>query len=94
MLFVAEHTHPASECPMNTPSGKEMIKELFSEEHIKSAGIEMVGAYMSCPADETSHHKGFFIIEAPDEKTVKGFFGPMKVEVREVKPFSEIAKML
>lgn len=94
MLFVAEHTHPASECPMNTPSGKEMIKELFSEEHIKSAGIEMVGAYMSCPADETSHHKGFFIIEAPDEKTVKGFFGPMKVEVREVKPISEIAKML
>jgi len=94
MLFVAEHTHPASECPMNTPSGKEMIKELFSEEHIKSAGIEMVGAYMSCPADETSHHKGFFIIEAPDEKTVKGFFGPMKVEVREVKPFSEVAKML
>jgi hypothetical protein len=64
------------------------------EIHIKSAGIEMVGAYMSCPADETSHHKGFFIIEAPDEKTVKGFFGPMKVEVREVKPFSEIAKML
>jgi len=60
MLFVAEHTHPASECPMNTPSGKEMIKELFSEEHIKSAGIEMVGAYMSCPADETSHHKGIF----------------------------------
>jgi len=54
----------------------------------------MVGAYMSCPADETSHHKGFFIIEAPDEKTVKGFSGPMKVEVREVKPFSEIAKML
>jgi len=44
---------------MNTPSGKEMIKELFSEEHIKSTGIEMVGAYMSCPADETSHHKGF-----------------------------------
>jgi hypothetical protein len=38
--------------------------------------------------------RGFFIIEAPDEKTVKGFFGPMKVEVREVKPFSEIAKML
>lgn len=94
MLFVAEHTHPAFECPMNTPGGKEMIKELFSEEHIKSAGIEMVGAYMSCPADETSHHKGFFIIEAPDEKTVKGFFGPMKVEVREVKPFSEVAKML
>jgi len=75
MFVFAEHTHPASECPMNTPSGKEMIKELFSEEHIKSTGIEMVGAYMSCPADETSHHKGFFIIEAPDEKPLKAFSG-------------------
>jgi hypothetical protein len=94
MLFVAEHTHPASECPMNTPSGKEMIKGLFSEEHIKNAGIELVGAYMSCPVEETAHHKGFFIIEATDAETIKTFFGPMKVEVREVKPFSEIAKTL
>ncbi len=94
MLYVAEHTHPASECPMNTEDGKNMIKELFSEEHIKKAGIEIVGAYMSCPVDETAYHKGFFIIEAPDEETIKTFFGPMKVEVREVKPFSEIAKML
>ena len=94
MLFVAEHTHPASECPMNTSSGKEMIKELFSDEHIKSAGIELVGAYMSCPVDETAIHKGFFIIETSDEETIKSFFGPMEVEVREVKPFSEIAKML
>jgi hypothetical protein len=39
MLFVAEHTHPASECPMTTPAGKDMIKELFSEKHIGSAGI-------------------------------------------------------
>ncbi|MDD1774339.1 MAG: hypothetical protein LUQ24_02270 [Methanobacterium sp.] len=94
MLFVAEHTHPASECPMNTPNGKEMIKELFSEENIKKTGIELVGAYMSCPVDETAHHKGFFIIESPDAETIKTFFGPMKVEVREVKPFSEIAKTL
>ncbi len=94
MLFVAEHTHPASECPMNMPDGKGMIKELFSEEHISSAGIELVGAYMSCPNDEGANHKGYFIIEAPDEETIKNFFGPMKVDVREVKPFSEIAKTL
>ncbi|MCE5214572.1 MAG: hypothetical protein LLF83_07635 [Methanobacterium sp.] len=94
MLFVAEHTHPASECPMSMPGGKDMIKELFSDEHIKSTGIDLVGAYMSCPNDEGAVHKGFFIIEAPDAETIKNFFGPMKVEVREVKPFSEIAKTL
>ncbi|MGV8144087.1 MAG: hypothetical protein ACP5OJ_05660 [Methanothermobacter sp.] len=94
ILFVAEHTHPASECPMSMPGGKDMIKELFSEEHISSAGIKMVGAYMSCPDDEGVYHKGYFIIEAPDEETIKEFFGPMKVDIREVKPFSEIAKTL
>ncbi len=94
MLFVAEHTHPALECPMLTQGGKDMIKELFSEENISNAGIEVVGAYMSCPNDEGAIHKGFFIIEAPDKETIKKFFGPMAVEVREVKPFSEIAKTL
>ena len=49
---------------------------------------------MSCPNDEGATHKGYFIIEAPDEETIKNFFGDMKVEVREVKPFSEIAKTL
>jgi hypothetical protein len=94
MLFVAEHTHPVSECPMTMPGGKDMIKKLFSEEHIRSAGIDLVGAYMSCPNDKGATHKGYFIIEAPDEETIKNFFGAMKVEVREVKPFSEIAKTL
>ncbi|MTK64879.1 MAG: hypothetical protein F8N15_10285 [Methanobacterium sp.] len=95
MLFVAEHTHPASECPMLSDAGKDMIKELFSEENIKNAGIELVGAYMSCPVDESSMHKGYFIIEAPDKETIVNFFGPMKLlELREVKPFSEIAKTL
>jgi hypothetical protein len=94
MLFVAEHTHPASECPMLTSAGKDMIKELFSEEHISSSGIELVGAYMSCPNDEGAIHKGYFIIEAANKETIKNFFGPMKVEIREVKPLSEIAKTL
>jgi hypothetical protein len=49
---------------------------------------------MSCPIDEGAHHKGYFIIEAPDKETINNFFGPMKVEIREVKPFSEIAKTL
>ena len=94
MLFVAEHTHPVSECPMTTPGGKDMLKELFSEKHIGSAGIQLVGAYMSCPVNKGAYHKGYFIIEAPDGETIKNFFGPMKVEIREVKPLSEIAKTL
>lgn len=95
LLFVAEHTHPASECPMLTTDGKDMIKELFSDGHINSAGIELVGAYMSCSNDEGAFHKGYFIIEAPDKETIKNFFGPMQlVELREVNPFSEIAKTL
>jgi hypothetical protein len=95
MLFVAEHTHPVSECPMLTDDGKDMIKELFSDEHIKSAGIEFKGAYMSCPVDGRPYHKGYFIIEAPDPETIINFFGSMKLlELREVKPFSEIAKTL
>jgi hypothetical protein len=32
--------------------------------------------------------KDIFIIEAPDEETIKKKFGPMKVEVNEVKLFS------
>ena len=49
MLFVAEHTHLASECPLLSAEGKSLTKGLFGDEHIKSAGIEIVGAYMSCP---------------------------------------------
>lgn len=94
MLFIAEHTHPASECPMSMAGGKDMIMELFSEAHIKSASIELVGAYMSCPNDEGAMHKGYFIIEASDEGSINTFFGSMEVKIREVKPFSEIAKTL
>jgi len=79
---------------MNTQSGKDMLKELFSEQHIGSAGIQLVGAYMSCPEDTSANHKGYFVIEAPNEETITKFFGPMKVAIRAVKPWSEVAKML
>ncbi|WP_231551397.1 hypothetical protein [Methanobacterium sp. SMA-27] len=50
---------------------------------------------MSCPVDERKYHKGYFIVEAQNPETVINFFGPMKLlELREVKPFSEIAKNL
>jgi hypothetical protein len=41
------------------PGGKDMIKELFSDEHIKSTGIDLVGAYMSCPTMKELFIRGF-----------------------------------
>ncbi|MCW3999203.1 MAG: hypothetical protein NWE93_03090 [Candidatus Bathyarchaeota archaeon] len=94
MLFVAVHTHPAAQCPLKTEQGKAMVKQLFSEENVRKAGMKIEGAYVSCPKDESVEHKGFFIVDGESAKAVSDFFGPMKVELREVVPFSEIAKTL
>ena len=94
MLFEALHTHPANMCPMLSADGKAMVKNLFSEQSMKNAGINMVAAYMSCPQDTNADHKGFFTIDAMDADVIKKFFGAMLVEVRPVKPWSEIAKTL
>jgi hypothetical protein len=94
LLFEATHTHPASMCPLLKSEGKAMIKQLFSEENVKKAGIKIVAAYMSCPIDTAADHKGFFTIDAETPDAVTKFFGPMTVEVRSVKPLSEIAKTL
>jgi hypothetical protein len=94
MLFEATHKHQASQCPMLTSEGKNMIKKLFSDENVKKAGIKIVAAYMSCPKDTAEDHKGFFTIEADNPITVSKFFGQMAVEVRPVQPLSEIAKTL
>jgi hypothetical protein len=79
---------------MLTDSGKDMIKDLLSDEHIKSAGIELVHAYMSCPEDKSMVHKGYFIINAPNIEIIEKFFGPLPIELRGVKPFNEIVKTL
>ncbi len=94
MLFEATHTHPANQCPMLSSEGKAMVKQLFSPENMKNAGVNMVAAYMSCPQDTAVDHKGFFTIDAENPDVIKKFFGPMSVEVRPVKPLSEIAKTL
>lgn len=39
-------------------------------------------------------YKEYFIIGAPNEKSIYKFFGSMEIEIREVKPFSEITKIL
>ena len=71
-----------------------MIKQMFSEENIKKAGIKIAAAYMSCPKDTAADHKGFFTIEANNQDAISKFFGPMTVEIRPVQPLSEIAKTL
>jgi hypothetical protein len=91
MLFAAVHMHPASQCPLNSDEGKNMLKELFSEENMKKNNIKIEGAYVSCPKEAVTHH-GYFIVDAESTDAVKNFFGPMEVEVREVVPFSEVAK--
>jgi hypothetical protein len=94
LLFVAAHTHTAAKCPLLTPEGKTMIKTLFSDENVRKSGLKIVGAYMSCPKDNSADHKGFFTIDADTASTVTKFFGPMTVDVRTVVPFSEVAKTL
>ncbi len=94
MLYAAVHTHPAAQCPLNTEEGKKMVKQMFSEKSLKNAGIKLSSADASCPSDKSVDHKAFFVLEAKDEEAVKSFFGPMTVEIREVKPFSEIVKTL
>jgi hypothetical protein len=94
LLFEATHTHPAAMCPLLKPEGKAMIKQLFSDENVKKAGIKIVAAYMSCPKDTAADHKGFFTLDAENPTVITKFFGPMTVEVRPVQPLSEIAKTL
>ena len=94
MLFEATHSHPAAQCPLLSAEGKAMLKQLFSEQNIKTAGINIVAAYMSCPQDTAVDHKGFFTIDAQNPEAITKFFGPMIVEIRPVKPLSEVAKTL
>lgn len=93
MLFVATNTHSAAQCPLNTEQGKAMLKQTFSDANVQNAGLKIQSAHVSCPKGGVDH-KGFFIIEANSSEAVSKFFGPMTVEVREVVPFSEVAKTL
>jgi hypothetical protein len=94
VLYEATHSHPASQCPLLSSEGKAMLKQLFSEQNVKNAGIKLEAGYMSCPQDTAADHKGFFTIDAESPEAIKKFFGQMAVEVRPVKPLSEVAKML
>jgi hypothetical protein len=81
-------------CPLKTIEGKASLKQLFSDQNIKKAGIKLNAAYFSCPKDTAADHKGFFTIEADNAAAVTKFFGNMAVDVRPVQALNEIAKML
>jgi len=94
LLYEATHTHQASRCSLLSTEGKAMLKHLLSEQNMKNSGVNLVAAYMSCTQDTSVDHKGFFTMNAENPEAVKRFFGQMAVEVRPVKPLSEVAKML
>jgi hypothetical protein len=94
LLYEATHSHPAAKCPLLSAEGKAMLKQLFSEQNVKNSGINLTAAYMSCPQDTGVDHKGFFTIDAQNPEAITKFFGPMAVDVRPVKPLSEVAKTL
>jgi len=94
LLYEATYSHPAAQCPLLSAEGKAMIKQLFSEQNIRNAGIKLEAGYMSCPQDTLADHKGFFTVEAQDPEAITKFFSPMTVEIRPVKPLSEVARIL
>lgn len=90
MLFAATNEHNPKQCPLKTEEGVEMLKEMFSEENMKKYNINLENAYMSCPKDESNVHKGFFMVNSDSLDNVKNFFGKLKVEIKEIVPFSKI----
>lgn len=94
MLYVAAHSHAAEQCPLSTSEGKVMFKQLLSDENVRRAGVKLMGAYVSCPMAAGAEHKGYFIMDANNEATVRKLFGTMTVDVRQVSPYSEVAKTM
>jgi hypothetical protein len=70
LFYEATHTHRAAQCLLNNAEGKSMLKQLFCPDNIKKSGINLVAAYMSCPADTGVDHKGFFTMDADGPMTV------------------------
>lgn len=90
MLFTAVNEHDAKQCPLKSDEGVEMLKEMFSEENMNKYDIKLEDAYLSCPKDESSTHKGFFRVSSRSKENVKKFFGKLKVDIKEVVPFSKV----
>lgn len=95
MLVLAIHTHPSAKCPGRSPQGMTQMSELFSEEHAKRAGVEIVGCYMNCAAPTTpGTHEGHFIIEAPSVRAASKFLSPLQVKAGQVWDLREQLKKM
>jgi hypothetical protein len=81
-------------CPLLTPQGKTSLKQLFSGDSMKKAGVKMDAAYLSCTKDAGPDHKGFFTMEANSPDAIKKYFGAMAVDVRPVQTLADVSKML
>jgi hypothetical protein len=90
MIFAVTEEHDSKKCPLKTDEGVDMLKEMFSEKNMKNHDIKLENAYISCPKNESSTHKGFFIVNSKNIKNVKDFFGRLKVDIKEVVPFNKV----
>lgn len=90
MIFAVIEEHDSKKCPLKTDEGVTMLKEMFSEENMKTHDIKLEDAYLSCPKDENSTHKGIFIVNSENIKNVKNFFRRLKVDIKEVVPFNKV----
>ncbi len=67
-----------------------MIKSIFSDDNALKSRVLITSAYVSCPKDESSEHKGFFIMVGDNPEGVKKFFGAMEVQVTQVDPLKVV----
>jgi hypothetical protein len=68
-LFVAEHTHPAEQCPARNPAMAAGLLALI--QNARKAGIEIRG-----DAVTNGQHHLYVIAEAPGEEQVRSYFAP------------------
>jgi hypothetical protein len=68
-LFVAEHTHPAEQCPARNP---QMAAGLLALIH----GAPQKGIQVHGDAVANGAHHLYLIVDAKDEKAVREYFAP------------------
>jgi hypothetical protein len=70
-LFVAQHRHPAEQCPASDPQMGQMLLKHLSAENAASYGI-----HIQAEAVVNNAHTLYMIVEAPDEGRVQRFMEP------------------
>jgi hypothetical protein len=89
MLFVAINSHQTTNCWRETAEGKKIVGRLFSIENGRRFAVRVIHAYISCPKATGEDHKAFFVAEANNADSVRKFFLPIIVDVRQVTSFNE-----